>query len=182
MYGTPEYAAWAAMNYRCHNPNAKQFYRYGARGISVCREWRQSFEAFFDHIGPRPSSTHSLDRLDNDAHYQPGNVRWATPQQQTNNRNCSVMVTYRGKTMALGDWAVHLGLPYALLCDRIVRDGWSARDALTRPVQQKGALYAVGDVARTMKEWAGLSGIKYATLRKRVIDAGLSMQDAVAKG
>lgn len=83
---TKLYAVWRGMTQRCHNPNNKAFRHYGARGISVCPEWRKSFEKFRDYMGERPSPKHSIDRIDNDGNYEPGNVRWATQKQQVQNR------------------------------------------------------------------------------------------------
>lgn len=84
MRHSPEYASWGAMRTRCKNPLAKDYPRYGGRGINVCEEW-ESFEAFYAHLGPRPVGT-TLDRIDGTRGYEPGNVRWATPKQQANNR------------------------------------------------------------------------------------------------
>ncbi len=81
-----EYRAWYQMIYRCTNPKFPQWKDYGGRGISVCAEWRNSFTAFFEHVGPRPSPQHSFDRIDNDGNYEPGNVRWATRSQQNSNQ------------------------------------------------------------------------------------------------
>ncbi len=86
MKGTPEYDAWSNMLDRCRRVASAAFWFYGGRGITVCQAWRDSFEAFYDHIGPRPSSKHSLDRIDNDGNYEPGNVRWATMTQQNSNK------------------------------------------------------------------------------------------------
>ena len=79
---TVEFRAWQRMIDRCCNASSKDFKNYGARGIGVCEEWRYSFTAFLEHIGPRPSSKHSVDRFpDNNGNYEPGNVRWATKSQ-----------------------------------------------------------------------------------------------------
>lgn len=86
MTHTPEYDAWIDMKRRCFNENAPNFHNYGGRGIRVCSEWIDSFVAFYHHIGTRPSPDHSLDRIDNDGHYVPGNVRWATMSTQLFNR------------------------------------------------------------------------------------------------
>lgn len=87
MYNTPEYNAWRAARQRCTNPGNPRYVDYGGRGIIMAEEWAVDFTAFFGHIGPRqPGMT--LDRIDNDRGYEPGNVRWATPsQQQMNRRN-----------------------------------------------------------------------------------------------
>jgi len=82
----PEYGAWAAMKTRCTNPNSNRWHDYGGRGISVCDEWSEDYLAFLNHVGRKPSPAHSLDRIDNDGNYEPGNVRWATRKQQLANR------------------------------------------------------------------------------------------------
>lgn len=82
----PEYSNWCSMKQRCHNPSNPKFADYGGRGIFVCDEWRHDFPAFYDHIGPKPSPEHSVDRINNALGYEPGNVRWATPIEQANNR------------------------------------------------------------------------------------------------
>lgn len=83
---TREYATWCRMITRCTNPNRERWKHYGGRGIKVCDRWRHSFQAFLDDMGPRPSVKHSIDRINNDGHYEPGNCRWATALQQTHNR------------------------------------------------------------------------------------------------
>lgn len=83
---TPEYGAWCNMISRCTNKKLPCWTDYGGRGIRVCSEWRSSFKAFLSSVGPRPSPQHSIDRKNNDGNYEPGNVRWATRQQQNANR------------------------------------------------------------------------------------------------
>jgi len=80
-----EYDAWDSAKKRCFNPRHAAYRYYGGRGITMCEEWRSSFEAFLAHIGPCPPGL-TLDRIDNNGNYEPGNVRWATWKQQVANR------------------------------------------------------------------------------------------------
>ena len=83
-----EYAAWGGMITRCENENDSSYPDYGGRGIRIAPEWRHNFEAFLAHVGRRPSEDHTLDRIDPDGDYRPGNVRWATRPEQQRNRRC----------------------------------------------------------------------------------------------
>ena len=85
----PEYRIWTGMIARCSNKKAKSYRYYGGRGISVCDRWREDFENFYRDVGQRPSVRHSLDRINNDGNYEPGNVHWATPREQVLNRRNS---------------------------------------------------------------------------------------------
>lgn len=129
MEGTSTYTIWAGMIQRCHNANAKTYPFYGGRGIKVCYEWRNSFEAFFKDMGERPKGK-SLDRINNDGNYEPSNCRWATNKQQKRNRRTTTMLTFNGETLALPDWAEKLGIKRKIL-ERRVRDGWPIEKALS---------------------------------------------------
>jgi hypothetical protein len=83
---TPEYRTWGEIIQRCENPKRVNFKFYGGRGIKMCDEWRQSFPTFLAHVGRRPSPQHSIDRIDSNGNYEPGNVRWATVSEQIKNR------------------------------------------------------------------------------------------------
>jgi len=82
---SPTYLTWQGMKGRCLRKTDSAYHRYGARGITVCARWRDSFEAFLDDMGERPEGL-TIDRIDNDGHYEPGNCRWVTPKQQMTNQ------------------------------------------------------------------------------------------------
>ena len=95
--GTKEHDAWTSIKDRCFNPNNKSYHRYGGRGISMDPTWRASFRVFLDAVGHAPSTRHSIDRIDNDRGYEPGNCRWATTFEQVVNRCNTTHVVYQGK-------------------------------------------------------------------------------------
>lgn len=130
---SPEYRAWQNMKKRCYNPADKRWARYGARGIKVCSEWRDSYEAFLRDMGRRPSPKHSLERLDNDGDYAPGNVAWETAATQARNKSTSRKLSLDGRTMTLSDWAKEFRIRRTTLAQRLSA-GWTLREALTRPV------------------------------------------------
>jgi hypothetical protein len=109
-HNTPEYFRWLSMKLRCQHPSHHAFQNYGGRGISVCDRWNKSFEAFVEDVGERPTPEHTLDRIDNDGNYEPTNVRWATRQEQANNRRNNVRITHNGQTKTLAAWARDIGI------------------------------------------------------------------------
>lgn len=109
MRNSPEWNSWSAMTTRCTNPNSKDYARYGGAGIALCEEWRKSFEAFYEHVGPRPKNT-TLDRIDGSKGYEPGNVRWATLKVQARNKKNHVVVDTPLGRMSLVDYADKIGL------------------------------------------------------------------------
>lgn len=131
---TVEYATWSRMKTRCYNPKSDRYYRYGARGIKMCRRWKFSFENFLHDMGRRPFGLTSLDRIDNDGNYEPGNCRWATQRTQGNNTNSNVRITFDSKHLTISQWSELIGIKPGTLGKRI-RDGWDAEKALTTPVR-----------------------------------------------
>lgn len=129
MSVSPEYDAWRAMKSRCHDVTHQGYARYGLRGIAVCDRWRNSFKAFLNDMGPRPLGM-TLERINNDGNYEPGNVRWATQKEQCRNRSNSVNLTFNGATKTVAEWAEELGLKHNVIRSRM-RKGWTAAECLS---------------------------------------------------
>lgn len=131
----PEYKVWCGMKRRCLNRNERSYVQYGGRGISICARWANSFEAFLEDMGARPSIRHEVDRIDNNGNYEPGNCRWLLKAKQAQNRRNNTYITHDGKTLCLMEWQRITGIKYATIQHRIYR-GWSVSDALTIPVRK----------------------------------------------
>lgn len=132
---TPEWMAWMAMIDRCRRETHPAFHNYGGRGIKVCDEWLLSFDAFLLHVGRRPSNNHSLDRIDNNGHYEPGNVRWATKREQGRNTRHTRVLECRGRKQSVTAWAEEMGISKGLICGRL-KMGWSVEAAIETPVNK----------------------------------------------
>ena len=121
MVHAPEYAVWTHMIQRCTNPVRTGYHLYGGRGIKVCQRWRNSFAAFLEDVGPRPSMGHTLDRIDSDGNYEPGNCRWVTADVQANNTRSNRPITFNGETLNVKQWARKIGMPPETLYARLNR-------------------------------------------------------------
>jgi hypothetical protein len=132
----PEYIAWASMISRCYSPSQTVYKNYGGRGITVCKQWRDSYPTFLADMGKKPSPLHTLDRIDNAGNYTPGNCRWATKREQAENRMDSIWITYKGKRKVLKAWARYLDVNYAALRDRYLR-GWTVKRMIETPLKGK---------------------------------------------
>ena len=130
-----EYRIWQLMKERCHTPQNPAYPRYGGRGITVCKRWRDSFENFYADMGPRPPGT-QLDRKDNNKGYSPSNCRWADHVTQQSNRRDNRLITFNGKTQTMAAWGDQLGISRATMYRRLQR--WPLERALTEPPHKLG--------------------------------------------
>ncbi len=132
------YFAWYHMRQRCNNPRHKCYHRYGGRGITVCPEWNTNFLSFYRWALQNGYADHlTLDRINNDAGYEPQNCRWATPlQQNLNSSNCRHIAKEDMELYITLRWQQQ-GLNSDTICQRL-RRGWSVRMALTTPVMRRG--------------------------------------------
>ena len=132
---TPEFRSWAHMRRRCKDQRDNRYDRYGGRGIVVCERWQTSFAAFLADMGPKPTPQHSIDRIDNDGNYEPGNCRWATRREQGNNTKRNRLLTLNGETMTVTEWSRKVGIHNRTIRARLAR-GWTVQDALLAPLTQ----------------------------------------------
>lgn len=134
---TPEYCAWQRMRRRCFTSTDPKYPIYGGRGISVCERW-STFQPFLEDMGRRPGRGYSLDRIDVNGNYEPGNCRWATAKQQAINRRCVIHVEAFGEKLLLAEWAERLGCSEATVRWRLQQRHDSPESAVSRPVQDRG--------------------------------------------
>jgi hypothetical protein len=127
--GSPEYKAWRNIIQRCGNPHNIAYKYYGGRGISVFPDWIKSFPAFLAHVGPKPKGPHDIARIDNDCGYVPGNVEWQTRLKNSHNRRGNVLLTIKGQTKCIAEWARLKGMNSSTLRRRIA-NGFSDPAAL----------------------------------------------------
>lgn len=130
MVGTRLYRAWHHMKNRCTNPNVEGFENYGGRGIKVCEEW-QDFNTFMEWaLNNGYTDTLTIDRIDVNGNYEPSNCRWATVKEQGNNKRNNHLITYKGITKTISEWAEEKGIKYDTLYARLTRYHWDVATAL----------------------------------------------------
>jgi hypothetical protein len=163
----PLYYVWTKMKARCKNPTDHKWEHYGARGIKVCDRWISSFEAFVEDMGERPEGT-TLDRIEVNGDYEPGNCRWASYEEQANNKRNTVNLTYQGRTQSLTQWAREIGISKASLQNRFER-GWSVEKALsTPPLPQQETILTWKGKTQTLKQWAAELGLNPTAISRRL--------------
>ena len=168
----PEYGSFNAARNRCR-PSDKDSARYYERGI---RFLYKDFWQFIEDVGPRPTAQHTLDRIDNNGHYGPGNCRWSTPKEQANNRRDNVWVEHQGSYFTVSQLSEKLGINKSTLLKRV-----EAGISLTKPAEE----YHAGSVTwrgktQSQREWARETGIKQTTIAYR-LKKGWSVEDALTR-
>ena len=132
--GTRLYRIWANIKTRCYNSNIPNYKRYGGRGITMCEEWKNNFQSFYDwSMSHGYSDELTLDRIDNDGNYEPSNCRWVTMKEQDNHRSNNVILTLNGESHTIPEWSEILGIKQHVIRNRINR-GWSVENTLMRKV------------------------------------------------
>lgn len=132
-YSSPEYYCWNNIRQRCTLPHHPSYKNYGARGIRLCDEWINDFKAFLSHVGPRPGPKHTIDRIDNDRGYEPGNVRWTTRAINQRNRRATKLRAdivecvrwWRGRGLTPSDWGFVFGVSPSLITNIIAGRKWA---------------------------------------------------------
>ena len=144
MINTKFYSHWKAMKARIKNKKHKHYKNYGGRGICIYYKWNDflnfkmwMYESYLKASKKYGEENITLDRIDNNSHYNPGNCRWATRKEQSNNMRNNHLITFRGKTMTLTEWAEKMNLTVSALDHRINRDNWSIKRALTQSLQSR---------------------------------------------
>lgn len=134
---TKAYNIHQGIKARCFNPKERFYGSYGGRGITVCDEWKDDFQAFYDYVSKLPhfdEEGYSLDRMNNNGNYEPGNVRWATSSEQGNNkRNCH-KIEFNGKTHSITEWSKQTGIKRETIYYRL-KHGWTNEKILTTKVK-----------------------------------------------
>lgn len=115
-----------------------KYVSYWGRGIIMCDRWLNSFSNFLQDMGPKPKGF-SLERINNDGNYEPGNCKWATQKEQSRNKRQNRFITINGVTLVISDWARKLGCNRALISYRIIQLGWDAERAATTPPDRRFA-------------------------------------------
>lgn len=135
LTNTSIYKCWTSMKSRCLNPYDPSYRFYGAKGVTVCVQWIESFETFFADMGQRPSKKHSIDRIDSSGNYEPKNCRWVTTVMQNQNLRSNINITYNGETLCCAEWSRRLGSSHNIVSRRL-KIGWDKEKAVNTPLRK----------------------------------------------
>jgi hypothetical protein len=168
---TREYSIWRNMKTRCYNPRYNRYSDYGGRGITMDDRWlgAEGFKNFLNDMGECPTPEHSIDRIDNDGSYHPGNCRWATRFEQARNKRNNTIIEFQGERLTLSQWAERLGHDSKdyLLCSRLMK-GWGVEDAITTPRRKFENVIEWNGRCMNVSQWAKEYGIASNVVRERL--------------
>lgn len=133
-----EWIVWQGVVNRCYRPRSSAYFRYGARGVTMCDAWRNSYECFLADMGRMPTPKHTIERINNELGYSPENCRWATRKEQANNRSTNHWLALNGEKKTCSQWSSVVGIPSLTLVARKAR-GWSDEKTLTTPLTRRAA-------------------------------------------
>jgi hypothetical protein len=168
MSKTTTYEVWLAMISRCYRENSDDYKNYGGRGITVYEAWKDSFEFFLVDMGEKPDGL-TLERLDVDKPYEPGNCKWGTQEEQNNNKRNNFFITFNGERKTASQWAKKIGLPREVITWRL-SNGWGEEKALTTPLggKETGVYITFNGERKSIVQWAKCTGLSTTTIHRRV--------------
>lgn len=180
MSGSRIYKIWCDMKARCYDKHRMYYYLYGGRGITVCREWRE-FENFIRDMGEPPTQKHTIDRIDPNGNYEPSNCRWATMKEQANNTRSNRMITHKGETRTMSQWADEAGMSSDNIKDRLNKLGWTVEKALSTPLNKckKKTMYPYKGQMLYISQIEKILGLGSTTLSYRMSRMGMSLKEAI---
>lgn len=171
VQSSPEYIIWKHIRARCGNPTNQDYHHYGGRGIKVCDRWIKSFVNFFEDMGPKPFPEATIERLDNDGNYEPGNCKWKSRKEQARNTRRNRFLTLNGVTQSVPDWADQLGIDQKILHLRL-RAGWTDEETLTIPANRRrphcSRMLTFDGITLSVADWSRRIGICQETLHWRL--------------
>lgn len=171
------YTIWCAMKQRCYYKNSIEYYRYGGRGIRVCEEWLNDFQAFYDWaIANGYRDDLSIDRINPDGNYEPSNCKWSTPEEQANNKSQNIRITVNGETHTPAEWSRITGANPNNIRDRIHR-GYAPEEAI-KNTNNNLHIITINGESHTIKEWGEKNNINQSTILHR-LKRGWSEERAV---
>jgi hypothetical protein len=172
------YRIWAGMKDRCNNPKNDNYHNYGGRGITICENWENHFDNFYNwSISNGYEDNLSIERIDVNGNYCPQNCKWATIKEQNNNTRRSILITYNGETKTLKEWSCCLNLSYGTIYSRY-KNGYTVEEIFNIPVRPKKLFIEYENKVYPFVELAKTYKIDISTLRNR-LKKGWSLIDAL---
>ena len=179
-YRSRLYVIWSGIIERCRNPRSPNWKNYGARGITICPEWEESYQTFKDWAlshGYKDGLT--IDRIDNDGDYSPDNCRWVTAAEQARNRRTNRPITIGGETLLASDWARRIGAASSGIINQRLARGWSLEEACTTPSRPKETPVTINGTTKNVRGWAREIGVDDAAIHFWAKNHGKTLEEAV---